>query len=210
MTKSRIFIDFDGTMFNTSAMKESIFDAFLRCGYSLADIKSTYVMECMDYKYDPIGQLAKLQKIKSTNQNLALARIENIYKNVPKYIYPDTNNFLTMIDREKYQINILTLGDIDFQSKKVQESGLKDKFNNIYVTDIQKWDYLSEIVSEKEEFVLIDDRADTLEQVKSKFNKSLCLQIVRMELDLDDAAVMYKEVYSGIKIKLLPEALKYL
>lgn len=210
MAKIKLFIDFDGTIFDTSEFKNEMFDAFFRCGYTLPDIKSTYVLESMDYKYNPEGHLDKLQKIKPTNHKLALARIENLYKNITKYLYADTTEFLDKINRDKYEINMLTLGDIGFQQKKVDRSGIAEKFQHIYVTDTQKWDYLQNIVSSREEFVLIDDRADTLEKVKAKFHKSLCMQIIRQDLDIDDAAIMYKEVYSGIKIKSLPEAIKYL
>jgi FMN phosphatase YigB (HAD superfamily) len=210
MAKIKLFIDFDGTIFDTSEFKKEMFDAFFRCGYALPDIKSTYVLESMDYKYNPEGHLEKLQKIKPTNHKLALARIENLYKSVTKYLYPDTMDFLDNIDRGKYEVNMLTLGDIGFQQKKVDRSGIADRFEQVYVTDTQKWDYLENIVSYREEFVLIDDRADTLEKVKAKFHKSLCMQIVRQDLDIDDAAIMYKEVYGGIKIKSLSEAFKYL
>ncbi len=210
MKKIKIFMDFDGTLFDTSQFRDRIFDTFLKAGYQLQDIKTARMLESMDYKYDPLRHLERLQKIKHTNQKLAESRIENLYRIAPKLLYEDTFSFISGIDREKFELNILTLGDFDFQNSKIEHSGISDKFDNIYIADVQKWDYLANIVGAREEYVIIDDRADTLEKIRMKFPKALCIQIIRQNLNMDDATMMYKDVYSGIKIKELSQAIKYL
>lgn len=210
MYKIPIFIDFDGTLFDTSAFKSEIVRAFTLSGYEPEDIRSTYIAECLDYKYSPEGQFKRLLDIKHSNEKLVYSRLNNLYANIPKYLYEDSCGFLTDIDRGKYQSNILTLGDLDFQTKKVMKSGLMDLIENLYICAEQKWDYMKNIVQPRDYFVMIDDRADTLENVKAKYPKSLCIQIVRQDLDMDDAAKFYKDVFSGIKVHDLRQALRYL
>ncbi len=203
-------MDFDGVIFDISQSRDRIYDTFYKAGYSMQDIKTTYMLESMDYKYNPMRHLERLQKIKHTNQKLAEARIENLYQNVQKYLYDDVSDFADSLDREKYELNILTMGDKEFLNKKIEYSGITDKFDNIYIAEDQKWDYLKNLVQSREEFIVIDDRADTLEKIKKEFHKSLCIQIVRQDLGFEDAAMMYKDVYSGIKIKELSQAVRYL
>lgn len=210
MYKTPIFVDFDGTLFDTALFREQIYEVFVKSGYDLADIRSTFIAECMDYKYSPEGQFSRLLEIKHSNEKLVQARLDNLYAMVPRFIYPDTHEFLRTVDRSKYEVNNLTLGDIEFQRKKVEAAGFRDLFDNYFVTDQQKWDFLGSVVKPRDYFLVIDDRADTLENIKSKYPKSLCLQIIRQDLDIDDAANFYKDVFSGIKIRDLSQALRYL
>lgn len=210
MYKIPLFVDFDGTLFDTAGFRERIYEAFKKSGYEEADIHSSYIAECKDYKYSPEGQFQRLLDIKHSNIKLVEARLDNLYALVPKYIYSDVDDFLREVNRSKYEVNNLTLGDLEFQMKKVNSAGLSDYFDNIYITDVQKWDYLPNIIRPRDYFVVIDDRADTLENIKSRYPKSLCIQIIRQQLDIEDAANFYKEVFSGIKIHQLSQALRYL
>lgn len=210
MKKTPIFIDFDGTLFDTAKFRDQIYDVFIKSGYDLQDIRSSYIAECMDYKYSPEGQFKRLLDIKHSNDKLVSARLDNLYDGVSRLVYADTEDFLRSIDRSKFEANLLTLGDLDFQTRKVKESGLYDFFDQLYICDIQKWDYMANIAEPRDYFIVIDDRADTLENIKSRFPKALCIQIIRQDLDLEDAANFYKEVYSGIKVHDLNQALRYL
>lgn len=210
MKKIPILIDFDGTMFDTAGFKEEIFRVFSISGYDLEDIRSTFIAECMDYKYSPEQQFKRLLGIKHSNEKLVDARIDNLYKNVQRFLYADSECFLKEVDRTKYEICLLTLGDVDFQTRKVRESGLIGYFDNIFVCTEQKWDFIKNLVEFRDYFVIIDDRADTLNNVKNKYPKSLCIQVARQDLDLDDAAKFYKDVYQGIKLHDLGQALRYL
>ena len=210
MYKTPIFIDFDGTLFDTALFREQIYDVFIKSGYDMQDIRSSYIAECMDYKYSPEGQFKRLLDIKHSNDKLVKARLDNLYAMVPKYIYPDVGDFLRSVDRSKYEVDALTLGDLEFQTRKLESAGFKDLLDNFYVTDKQKWEFMNNIVRPRDYFIFIDDRADTLENIKQQYPKSLCIQIIRQDLGIEDAAQFYKDVYSGIKIHNLSQALRYL
>lgn len=208
--KFPIFVDFDGTLFDTASLKEEIVKAFLLSGYEIEDIRSTYIAECLDYKYSPEGQYKKLLEIKHSNEKLVGVRLNNLYTGIKRHVYSDSQSFLKNLDKSKYEVNILTLGDLDFQTKKLTSSGLIELVDNVYVCAEQKWDYMQNLVKPHDYFVMIDDRADTLENVKSRYPKSLCIQVVRQDLDIDDAAKFYKEVWQGIRVHDMGQALRYL
>lgn len=210
MKQIPLVIDFDGTMFDTAGFKEEIFRAFSVSGYDLEDIRSTFIAECMDYKYSPEQQFKRLLEIKHSNEKLVGARIANLYKSVRKFVYPDSESFLKMVDRTKYGVNLLTLGNVDFQMRKAKESGLLGYFDNIYICTEQKWDFIINLVEPRDYFIMIDDRADTLNNIKTKYPKSLCIQIARQDLGIEDAAKFYKDVYRGIKVHDLGQVLRYL
>ncbi len=210
MKKIKLFVDFDGVILNTSLFNSRLFDAFFRMGYEMKDIKTTYMLEGMDNKYNPSNHLQRLVKIKPTSLKLADSRLAKVFSDIRSMLYDDVEQFFKNIDTEVYEVNILTVGEEKYQLKKIENANIKNKISNIYITDQEKWKHLSSIVSEMENFILIDDLADTLEEIKRNFPKSFCLQIVRQDLDMLDAEAHYKDVYEGIKIKCLPEAIKYL
>lgn len=210
MYKTPIFIDFDGTLFDTLRFKPEIFDVFIKSGYEQQDINANYLAECLDYKFNLKDLYGRLLEIKSSNEQLVNSRIENLYNSVRRLLYDDAEEFLQAINRDKYEVNILTLGDLEFQTKKVEHSGLRHLVDNIYITDIQKWDFLPSVAKSFEKLVIIDDRADTLERVRSKYNKCLPIQIIRDDIDLEDAAMRMSEMFGGIKIRSLMQALRYL
>ena len=209
--KTKFFIDFDGTMFDTEMFRDGLFEILRDAGFSSDQIKKTYKSTCLDYKYSPEKQLDKLSAEKSFDLEKVLQKIGNLYDAIiPKMIYPEIISFLEQIDREKYEIDLLSLGDTEFQSEKVKYSELNQYFDNFYFPEIQKWDYLPNLVSKDEKFVIIDDRGDAMEKISKIYEQSLCLQIIRRSRDIIDPVLKEKDNFSGTKIKSLTEALKYL
>jgi len=206
--KTKLFIDFDGTMFNTASFKDVIFDLFLKLGFNQTDIQNTYMAECMDYKFHVERNLDRLIKIKNIDEIDAKEKLRLIFHKIPDYIFPDTIDVLKQIDRDKYELNLLTLGDEDFQSKKVKASKIGKYFDNIYITEVQKWDYLKKLVDENEFFILVDDRGDTVEKVKNNFPRSLPIEINRPGEEQD---LMEKDnTFDGKEISNLEQLLQYL
>ena len=139
--KTKLFIDFDGTMFNTASFKDVMFDVFLKLGFNQTDIQNTYMAECMDYKYHVDRNLDRLMKIKDVDLADAKEKIRAMFHKVPDFLFEDTIEVLKSIDRDKYELNLLTFGDEDFQQNKVKSSRLEKHFDNVYYATSQKWDY---------------------------------------------------------------------
>lgn len=208
--KTKLFIDFDGTIFSTSRFKRDIFHLFKKAGYSEQEIEKTYWEECRDYKYSIEGNLRRLEKIRGYNKEKIDPLLEKIYRKVKKYVYKDTKTFLRKIDREKYKVNLLSLGDIGFQRLKVDHSGLVDLFQDIFITDQQKWLYLKNLLEQDEKFIIIDDRADTTEKIKAIFPNSNSIRILRKDYDRNDPYVNLQCPNGVTQVENLKQALKYL
>lgn len=206
--KTKLFIDFDGTLFDTRHLKIELFNAFRSMGFAEDQIELTYKKACEDYIYSPIEQLQLLQNFKKCDIQEAIEKLEELYKKVPNYLFKDSVDFLKNLDREKYEVNLLTLGDEDFQKKKVDSSGITKYFDNIYYCRDQKWIFLKTLVDLEEKFFIIDDRGDALFKISKDFKNSIPIEINYSKKPID---IMEKpSSYDGLSIKNIVEATQYL
>ena len=207
--KTKILIDFDGTIFNTEQLKENLFSLLESAGFTTEEILRGYRDECKDFKFSINGMLGRLSKVRQFDIANARDGVEKIYEKTPKWIFDDLYPFLSKIDRKKYEVSIFTLGDLDFQKKKAESSGIANYFDNIYYTDKQKWDSLAKIVSKDEEFILVDDRPDTISKISSYYVNATALQIYRKEKDIDDP-MLKKTGFENVRIRNFNQIFNYL
>lgn len=203
--QTKLIIDFDGTLFDTEAFRVEIFSLFKRMGYDDEQIQLTYQAECLSYLYSPLGQLKRLQLLKPSSQSLAEARFKNLYDNSYKYIFPDVIEFLKDMKFLNYELILLTLGDIEFQKVKVENSSINRYFDQIMYCDIQKWLYLPPVINKIDKFIFIDDRADTIDRIGKTFPNSFNIRIDRYR-----GATIDLNYDSQIKVKNLEQASKLL
>jgi hypothetical protein len=206
--KTKLFIDFDGTLFDTKCYKAKIFAVFLELGFSEEEIEKSYYDECQGYLYNPKRQAKRLDDIKHFNLDLAKQKLDALHNSVQECIFPDSEDFLKTINREKYEVVLLTLGDEEFQRSKFENSGLEKYFDKTLYPTIQKWDYLEDIVKENEKFIIIDDRGDTCAKISTGFVNVTAIEINRKTTALDPMEP--KDEFGGIKVNNLDEANKYL
>jgi len=203
--KIKLFVDFDKTLFDTSQVKERLMRIFSQLGFSQSEIEQTYIAESLDGKFNPEGQAKRLCDIRPFNIEIAELKIKSMIFDSNKLLYFDTIGFLDDVDRNKYEVNLLSYGDEDFQKRKVKHSGIIDKFDNIYITNIEKQIYLKDIVKSNEYFVVIDDRGDALEKISKKFPKSFMILIVR---NIEN--ILRHEDFKGTWVRNLKQVLEYL
>lgn len=208
MQKTKIFIDFDGTLFSTQEYKKSLFELYEKAGYSEEEVEKAYWAECQDYKYSLRGNLEKLELLRPYDHETIDPLVEESFARVPEYLYDDSINFVKSLDREKYEVNLLSLGDIEFQSEKINHSGITDLFDNVYITEQQKWDFLQDKIGQDEKFVIIDDRDDTMREIGEHFPAAVPIRIMRNDFDKNDP-FLGKE-YEGIQVGDLMGAVQYL
>lgn len=183
--KTKIFIDFDGTIFDTDSFRILTWNAFAKAGFSYARIEKTYAAACSDYKYSPQKQLELLARQEQGDKTTALYLVSQLYLHAPKMIFADAISFLGGVDRAMFQVNLLSMGDQDFQRAKIESSLVSNFFDNVYITDEQKWTYLDRLVDVPDQFIFIDDRSDTVHNMARKFINSLSIEINRIGLPSD-------------------------
>lgn len=203
--KIKLFIDFDKTIFDTSQVKERLYRIFGQFGFNQEEIDRTYSAEALDGKFNPEGQAKRLYEIKPFDLGVFELKIKSLIFDSNKILYYDTIWFLKSIDREKYQVNILSYGDINFQNRKIKQSGITEMFDEIYVTNLEKQIFLQDFVKENEYFIVIDDKIDNLEKISAKYPKAFMIYINR---SIDDIIQNYH--IRGVKVRNLKQASQYL
>lgn len=204
----KLFIDFDGVLFNAKKFKKDLLAEIAKSGFSGDEVNNSYIAECLDGNYLPKDQLKRLLKIRKFNMSLAEARIENILKQSERYLFTDVVESLKAIKKLSYDTSLTTLGHPDFQPQKVQITKIDKLFRHVHYTSEPKVDYLLDLLDKKEKFIIIDDRGDTLEEITQKFPQALAIEM-RREQDTYDPAERPSH-FSGPKITNLKQLIEIL
>ena len=208
--KIKLFIDFDNTLFDTRLLKKILFGMLESVGFSNEEISFSYKDVCRMYdnNYSPEKHAEFLSKIRPFDKRSTLRKINDSIRESSKYLFHDSIDFLTRLDREKFEIILLSYGDKKFQSDKVEWSGVEKYFDRLYFCQEEKWIFLKKLVKLKENFIIIDDRGDALNEIKKRFVNSLTIKIIRADEPLDIAE--QPSPYDGISVRDLFLAEKYL
>ncbi|MCL5410372.1 MAG: HAD hydrolase-like protein [Patescibacteria group bacterium] len=206
--KTKIFIDFDNTLYDTRFLKKDLFEVLQSQGFSKEEVLAAYKKATSNYNYSPTNHLEELLKIKSFNTKATAAIIESLYLDAPEHLFKDSVSFLKSLDRKKFEVDLLTLGDTDFQKRKVEASGITKYFDNIYYCEEQKWIFLKTLVKPNERFYVIDDRGDALFEISKDFKLCYTIEINRTAEPLD--SMEKPSPYSGVSVVNFKEAIPFL
>lgn len=207
--KEKIFIDLDGTVIDTAKFRDQIFAVFLRQGFTLETLVAAYRTECLNYNFSLKKYTDILYRKKKFNISLLNARIDFLFQSIPKLIFPDVLDFIYKVDKSKFELILLTLGNPEFQKLKFENSGLTRYFDKVYYCEEQKWIFLDSIVGKNERFILLDDRGDTVDLVRKRFPGALAIEVDRKSKDCDDPAIGKKE-FGNIKVKDFAQVARYI
>ena len=126
----KIYIDFDGTLFDSSQYYSNYTNIFKKHNININEIlNKTYEK---DKNFDTISK--KLIKEYNLNQNI-YEELNTMYKK--NYIFKDVIPFLEKYS-QKYELILLTLGNINYQKKKIKNSKISKYFKDIIITDKDK------------------------------------------------------------------------
>lgn len=179
MNKTKIFIDLDSTLFNTTEVKKQMFVTLETRGFLMEQILETYSQGYNESGFTINDFLSRLNKIKSFDISSTKQKILAIHKKVG--LYSDSLDFLKNIDRSKYEVNLLTFGNPSHQKYKVKISALEQYFDNLYYTEVYKTEYLSKFIDAYEHFILIDDMPEVVLDIAKNFPKAKVYCIIRGE-----------------------------
>ena len=133
--KTKIYIDFDSTLFNT----DEFYGAFLNiCKKNNVDNKQVINIKNEKFKKSSDFDLDILAKKISEIHNLKkefLDEMEDLYSS--KYLFDDTISFLESIYL-KYELVLFTYGNKSYQTKKINATGIDKYFNEIIITENSK------------------------------------------------------------------------
>ena len=129
----KIYLDFDGTLFNTDKFYQDYLNLFQEYGLDEDLINNIKLKLFKTTKFNLDILTNYLVKEYNLDNNILL-KVNNLYNS--SYVFKDVIPFL-----EKYknlEINLLTYGEYNYQLKKIDGSNLKKYFKDIIITDKDK------------------------------------------------------------------------
>ena len=179
----KIYIDFDGTLYNTTKLNQNFINIFNK--YNI-DTKYTKKLMNTHKNYDILAN----KIIKENNIDKSIyKKLFNLYSN--DLVYKDVIPFLEKYYK-KNELILLTLGNEDYQEKKINSSNLRKYFKDIIITnkDKSKLDNIDYING-----IFIDNNPNELK----KFYNSNATKLIRIKRNDDKYSKL------NLDIKNIPE-----
>ena len=164
----KIYIDFDGTLFNTTELYSNFINIFKKYNINKLDIDKIYSQEkSLDN--------AAYKIIEKYNLNPSIYKeLDKIYSH--NLVYKDVIPFLEQYYK-KYYLILLTLGNINFQEKKIKIANINKYFKDIIITEKDK----SKLNIDYENGIFIDNNPLELK----KFYNSNAKYLIRIKRKYD-------------------------
>lgn len=184
----KIYIDFDGTLYNSTKLDKKFINIFKEY-----NIKEEYI----EYLINKIKNYNIITKKLINEFNLnedILSKIDTLYSD--ELIFKDAITFLEKYYKQ-YDLILLTLtNDLSYQQKKINSSNLSKYFKNIIITNKDKSklnnvDYINGI--------FIDNNPIELE----RFYNAKATNLIRIKRDTDK----YSKI--NLNIKNIPEFIDF-
>lgn len=178
----KIYIDFDGTIYNTTKLNNNFITIF-----SKYNIDEKYIKKLM-HNYKNYDTLANKIILDNNLDKSIYNELFNLYSR--DLVYKDIVPFLKKYHK-KYYLVLLTIGNKTYQEKKINSSNLKKYFKEIIITNKDKSklniDYINSI--------FIDNNPNELK----KFYNSNATKLIRIKRNDDKYSKL------NLDIKNIPE-----
>lgn len=176
--KTKLFIDFDDTLFDRDTFKERLVSLIKKQGFSDEEVEAGYREVYKNNGYEGVwAHLEYLhQNVRPIDMDKAKLDINDLFSGAKELLFSDVLKFLNSLDKKKYEINLITVGGLEFQRKKVSACEIEPLFDNCYFTTEEKSEALADLVGDDESFVLLEDKDETIESVKKIFPKAMVLK----------------------------------
>lgn len=169
----KIFIDFDGVIFNTKLFKKQIFKIF--------NGRSSYKeFEKRRIPYSPL-----------THFKFLSADLNKLLKNSKHYVLSDAKEFLNQFSKNK--LYLISYGDLKFQKQKIKAAGISKYFKKIIIADKNKADIIRKLIRKGERAIFIDDKSKHIKEIKEMKNKNIItFRLVRPKNNFKNIEKMIK------------------
>lgn len=195
----KIYIDFDGTLYNTNELYKRFIKLFEK--YNFSELEIQELMKQEPYKtHKSFDMLAhKIIKEYNLNEKIILKELDNIYSD--DLVYNDIIPFLEKYSK-KYELILLTLGNILYQQRKIDSSKLNKYFKDIIITNKDK----SKLDIDYTKGIFIDNNPKELE----KFYNSKATYLIRIKRENDNFSKLELNIKNISEYNSFNEIGKYL
>ena len=183
----KIYIDFDGTLFNTDKFYQDYLTILNKYNISSFEIEKMKKELFKNKRFNLdilIDYIIGKYNIKNLKQE-----VETLYNN--SYVFEDVIPFLEKY--KNYNLILLTLGDIDYQNRKIDGSMLSKYFKDIIITDVDK----SQLDIDYKDNLFIDNNPKELIRFQNKGGKIIRIRRIDDKysvIDLDNV-LEYKNFF---------------
>ena len=172
-----IYLDFDRTLFDTDHFYPEMEKIVVNNGINL-ELFNDYKDKLKDRGFNPRLILDALKKEKVFDEKVYL-EIDKMIEKSYQYLYDDVIGFLKEMQKQGYHLYILSMGNEEYQRKKIKCSGIIDYFDDIIVTLKLK----GELNLDYQHSIFIDDSLKEVESILARHPYRV-YQIVRCPIPL--------------------------
>lgn len=176
----KIIIDFDDTIFNTYLFMQELIEHFKRVGFTSKEFKEIYKKSKEKKKdFDQKAVVDLFGELKSFDKQQVIEEIDLLVDRSEEFLYPDFRKFADKFLRSN--LILLSFGTTEFQEKKIENSKVKNLFEKVIITPIDKVEKIEYIYKKypTEVMVFIDDKAEEIDKVKEKFPEVITMKMER-------------------------------
>lgn len=166
----KIYIDFDGTLFNTDKYKEDIINILNDYGIDKMIFEEVKKIFYINNKVFDIIDVVDYFIDKYNIDNSLKDKINGLLNN--SYIYSDVIENLKILLDMGYELYLLTYGHQNYQRKKINSSNIFDYFKDIIITEKDK----SKLDIDYENSIFIDNNPIEIK----RFHNSNAKKIIRI------------------------------
>ncbi len=167
-----IIFDLDYTLLDTALFKEAVAGALAECGLTREDFSRTYKEvtyrpgALYDYNHDL--QLNLLSESLTCDKKTAKEKIYSVAARCGEFIYPGALDFLKRLRVRGFKLILLTLGNAEWQKKKIAGCGLASYFDEIITTTGNKASLIKNLEKDiQETTAVINDNGDEVREMVS-------------------------------------------
>ena len=166
----KIYIDFDGTIYNTDKLNQNFINIFIKQNIPLNYIKNL-INKYKDFDYISNKLIKEYNLSKNTKEE-----VDNLYSD--DITYKDTINFLKQYYKKHNLILLTYSNNKEYQQKKINSSNLSKYFKDIIITnkDKSKLDNIDYING-----IFVDNNPIELK----KFYNSKATKLIRIKRNTD-------------------------
>src|SRR3989344_1350984 len=196
--KTKLFIDFDDTLFDRNTFRQRLISLIKKQGFSDKEVEDGYKAVYKNNGYDGVWTHLEYlhKKVRPIDLEKATSDVDSLFLEAKKLLFPDALKFLRQIDRKKYEVNLITVGGLEFQKEKVKACEILSVFDNCYFTTEEKADMLAKLVGDKF-FILLEDKDEKIKSVRKRFPRALVIKAEKSKL-LDSLKLLNSENYARI------------
>jgi hypothetical protein len=165
----KIVFDFDHTLFDMSSMHEALEEGITDLGVPIDTYRSAYY-KATSWKVFTVNALAsqlhKRNKVKPSDVAKAFNKVAEVSD---IFVYPDVHEHVDLMKSDGHELLLLSWGDSDWQTKKIDLSKIKHHFNQVLTVSNMKVDALQSWCDEGCEVVVVDDKPAELRAIHSMY-----------------------------------------